>query len=226
MTRLTLTILCACAALIFSSTAMAQGTATAPSTVHVADSANQAGYASGANDTINGPGPYPIDLDVTGLPWRKAFKTDPTTGYVGGGGFSLFEEMVNVGIESWDGWVADLSGGALGVGWSGVNDVRVNGSSISFNTNITGTVLTLDSFSIPVSPGDILELDIDLVTTANVIGPGASVTLFSVQQFPTAIPEPASMALLGLGGLAIFGRRRDTLSRSAGHTGHTNGGRL
>jgi len=208
MTRYTLTELCACTALIFAQPAMAQGTATGPSTFHIADNANQAGYAGGVNDTVNGPGPYPIDLDIAGLPWRKTFETDPTTGYFAGGSFDLFEEVVNVGTESWDGWVEDFSSGAIGVAWLAVNDIRVNGTSITFNTSIVGSILKVDGFSIPVLPGDTLELDKQMITTSNVLGPGPTVTLLTIQQFPTAIPEPASLALLGLGASALFKRNR------------------
>ncbi len=206
MKRYTAFSMCTLMALMIASPAMAQGTATGPSTAHTADSANQAGYAGGPNDLINGPGPYPIDLDVGGLPWRKAFAADPATGYFSGGSFNLFEEVINVGTESWDGWVENLIPGAIGAAWLGVSDIRVNGVSIAFNTTITGSLLTVDGFSTLVLPGDTLELDKQMFTTANVIGPGNAVTLLSIQQFP--IPEPASAALIGLGGLMVLGKRR------------------
>lgn len=224
MIRYALTALCACAALVFTSTALAQGTASAPSTIHLADSANQAGYAGGVNDTINGPGAYPIDLDPGGLPWRKTFKTDPTTGYAAGGSFDIFEEVVNVGTEPWDGWVEDLTPGAIGAAWFAVNDIRVNGVSITFNTSIVGSLLTVDGFSTLVLPGDTLELDKELVTTNNVIGPGSSVTLLTIQQFP--VPEPASLVVIGLGGLALVRRGRGSVPQPANRVARVKRGRL
>lgn len=209
MIRHALTALSACVALTIVSPALAQGTAAGPTTQHLADNANQAGYAGGVNDSVNGPGPYPIDLDAGGLPWTKQFLTDPTTGYFAGGSFDLFEEVVNSGTESWNGWVEDLTSGAIGAAWFAVNDVRVNGTSILFNTSIAGSVLTVDGFSVLVQPGDTLELDKELVTTNNVIGPGQTMTLLTIEQFPLAVPEPASLTMLLTAlGLLTLGRQR------------------
>jgi len=195
-------------AALITSTALAQGTATGPTTQHLSDNANQAGYAGGVNDTVNGPGPYPIDLDAGGLPWTKVFLTDSATGYFAGGSFDLFEEVVNVGTESWNGWVEDLTSGAIGAAWFAVNDIRVNGSSITFNTSIVGSVLTVDGFSIPVLPGDTLELDKELITTNNVIGPGQTVTLLTIEQFPLAVPESTTVLLAATGSLFLLVNRR------------------
>ena len=74
MTRITYTtLLILFATLAFTTAAMAQGTASGPSTVHVADNSGVA-YAGGPLDLVNGPAPYPIDLNASGPPWRKAIK--------------------------------------------------------------------------------------------------------------------------------------------------------
>ena len=204
MTRhIHLTLIALCTSLIVTTAALAQGTATGPSTVHLADNSGVA-YAGRVNDTINGPGAYPIDLDPAGLPWRKAIVSDLLTGFVGFGGFTMIETVQNVGTEPWFDWHEDVFSGALGVAWGGVMSVNVNGSPITFNETITGNSLWIDTFSLPVLPGDVLTIEKDLVTTSNVVAP--NVTLLEILEFPT--PEPASAALMGLGSLILMARRK------------------
>ena len=52
--------------LTLSGAVLAQGTALGPTTQHEIEVQNDRAYAGGVNDTINGPAPYPIDLDVAG----------------------------------------------------------------------------------------------------------------------------------------------------------------
>ena len=188
--------------LTYSGVALAQGTALGPTTLHEIEVQNDRAYAGGANDVINGPLPYPIDLDINGQPWTKQIDTPPDASYTGGL-VDIFESITNAGTEPWDGWHADLFGGGLGVGWnnSGVVSAQVNGSSISYDQTVTVASLSIRGFSQPVLPGDTLELHkrIDIFTD-NVVGPGQ--TLFSIEQFPT--PEPASAAMLIAVGLGLF----------------------
>jgi len=188
--------------LMFSGVALSQGTALGPTTQHEIEVQNDRAYAGGANDTINGPSPYPIDLDFSGQPWTKQINTPPTASYTGGL-VDIFESITNAGTEPWNGWHEELFAGGLGVGWnnSGVVSVQVNGSSISYDQTVTVAGLSIDGFSRPVLPGDTLELHkrIDIFTD-NVVGPGQ--TLFSMEQFP--IPEPASAAMLAVLGLGLF----------------------
>ncbi len=202
MTRHALIALCT--TLLITTAALAQGTATGPSTVHIADNTGIA-YAGGPLDNINGPAPYPIDLDPTGLPWRKTINSDLLTGFIGSGSFTMIETVQNVGNEPWLDWHEDLlNNGQLGVAWDGVTQVTVNGSSITFNETLIGNSLSIDTFSQPVLPGDVMVIEKNLITTANVVGPGQ--TLFQVLEYPT--PEPGSAALMGAGTLLVLRRFR------------------
>lgn len=204
MTRYALiTIVTLCTAMNLTSSVFAQGTASGPSTVHQAEPTGIA-YAGGPNDTINGPAPYPIDLDPTGTPWRKSIVSDLVSGFIGTGSFTMIETVQNVGTEPWFDWHEDLFNGDLGVGWIGVTTVSVNGSPITFNETIVGSSLWIDTFSQPVLPGDVFVIEKDLITTSNIVGPGKP--LFEIIEFPT--PEPGSAALMGAGTLIVLRRVR------------------
>ena len=183
--------------ILSTSWAAAQGTATSPSTVHNIEPSTNIAWIGGPNDLINGPLPYPIDLDASGGPWRKALVADPVSGY-GGGSLFLRETILNAGTEPWTDWHEILvnNGSHSGV-WGSVTDLRINGSSITFNATISGpgTVLDLDTFSQPVLPGDVLEIDKQLgPLSALFVGPGTTVN--SLLEYPTTtIPEPGSIVL-------------------------------
>ena len=192
-----------------STTVFAQGTATSPSTVHTIDPSTQISWIGGPNDGINGPGPIPIDLDVTGGPWRKAIIADPLAGYAGGN-LAFRETIQNVGTEPWTDWHEILlNNGSHFGGWGSVTDIRVNGLSISFTaTYSSGNVLDLDNFSQPVLPGDILEIDKELGPLPDLfVGPGTTVN--NLLQWPTTVPEPTSLAFVFCSTLiGLSGRRR------------------
>ena len=189
--------------LLVSATASAQGTATGPTTTHEYTATGQV-WIGGPNDAINGPNPYPIDLDVNGTPWIKQVYT-PSSGNFFGGGMSLHETIVNAGTEPWWDWHEKVNSFAIGAGFN-LNQITmsINGQPITFNSGFSGGFLTLDSFSQPVLPGDVLQIDKSLITTDNVVG--SNTLLVTIEQFPT--PEPASLALLGLGALAVLRYRR------------------
>jgi hypothetical protein len=42
----------------------------------------------------------------------------------------------------------------------------------------------------------------------DLVSPSTNEAFFGIAQVPTSVPEPASLALIGLGGLALLGRRR------------------
>jgi len=201
MTRYALIALCT--TLLITTAALAQGTATGPSTEHYADNSGVS-YAGGPLDFINGPGPYPIDLDVTGSPWRKTINSDLLTGFVGTGSFTMIETVQNVGTEPWYDWHEEVISGDLGVAWDIVTSVTVNGAAITFSQTVAGSILSIDTFSLPVLPGDVMVIEKDLITTSNIVGPGK--TLFQVLEYPT--PEPGSAALMGVGTLLVIRRVR------------------
>jgi hypothetical protein len=194
-----------CTTLMITTTALAQGTATSSSTFHLADNAGIA-YAGGPLDLINGPGPFPIDLDSTGGPWRKSISSDPAAGFIGTGSFTMIETIQNVGTEPWYDWHEQLYPGGIGVTFTGagVTSITVNGNPITFNQVFVSGTMDLDTFSQPVLPGDVMVIEKDITTTSNVVGPGK--TLFLIDEYPT--PEPGSAALMGTGALLVLRRIR------------------
>ncbi len=190
----------------------AQGTANSPSTTHVVDPSNTIVWIGGPNDTINGPLPIPIDLDANGGPWRKEIYSNSTSPFFSGS--PIFRETIlNAGTEPWTDWhEINLGNGQIGAAWgsgNAVTDVRVNGNSISYSASVTGQTLNIDNFSQPVLPGQILEIEKHFeITTQNIVAPNT--LLFTLAEFPTTtIPEPASLSLLvifGLAGVRFTGR--------------------
>ncbi len=188
-------------ALIATTPIMAQGTASGPTTQHLFNPASNEVWVGGPNDTVNGPAPFPIDLDLNGLPWTKEITSSGT--FVGGG-MTLHETILNAGTEPWWDWHEQVTGAAIGAGWNTVLSVKVNGLPITFNTSISGIDLTLDGFSQPVLPGDVFEITKNLITTENVVASGQ--LLVTVTEYPT--PEPASLTVMGLGILVMCRRQR------------------
>ena len=188
--------------------AQAQGTASSPSTVHVHDPSSGAFWVGGPNDSINGPAPYPIDLDASGGPWRKQFYSSSTTGFGGGGTFR--EVILNAGNEPWTDWhEINANLGSHGAVWGpgSVLDVRIDGTSISYTSSVIGNQLNIDNFSQPVLPGQVLEIDKQFqATTQHGVTP--TTLIYTLLQYPTTtIPEPATTAS-ALVGLALLAMRR------------------
>jgi hypothetical protein len=181
---------------------LAQGTATGPVTAH----------------DISGPpyevfigdlgAPIPIDLDPNGPPWTKEIFVPVGVTVPPGSILTVHETIINVGTEDWWDWhehiAPDPFGSVPGL-WNDPPKLMVDGNPITFDFMGTGTPdLWMDNFSDPVRPGDILEVwkDIRLLQ----LGSDPTVPALVIHEYPT--PEPASMALLGAGGLFLLVRRR------------------
>lgn len=190
------------------SPAWAQGTATSPSTAHTIDPSTNVVWIGGPNDTMNGPGPIPIDLDVNGGPWRKAISASSSAGF-GGGSLILRETILNAGTEPWTDWhEIDFHIGSHGTIWGDVSELRINGTAITYDATISGSTIDLDNFSQPVLPGDVFQIEKVLeAVTDNFVGPGTLVA--SIGEFPTTIPEPSTALLLLSGSLIGLCKRRN-----------------
>lgn len=188
------------ALLVYCGTTFAQGTATGPNTSHNVDP----GLIVEVGTPIN---PIPIDLDPLGPPWTKTIN-DPNLLLLNGGPLDLNESIINVGTEPWYDWhehiLPDATGAVPGL-WSSVQ-MAVNGNPIGFNVIGLGTAdLWLDTFSQPILPGDVLNVRKIIDVFPGI--PGAFQQPIVIQEYPT--PEPASLALLSLGSLAVLGRRKE-----------------
>ena len=153
--------------------------------------------------------PLPVQRDPNGPKWPKHL-TDPTGGPITaswGTVFNVHEMLVIAPNLSWSDWHEDI----LTPGWGWTNNISflanflpTPGLSIT-NTPSTftqGGSLSFLFSSLP--PGTVIDIRKELVYQGN---PGAifqgSIDLL---QYPT--PEPATLALLGLGGAAMLMRRK------------------
>jgi PEP-CTERM motif len=201
LAKVLLAPLLALALLAVCNTATAQGTATGPFTSHFVD--------PGPIVLIGDPAsPIPIDLDPTGPPWFKSI-TDPGGVIAVPSLLTMIETIENVGTEPWYDWHEHILPNAAGIAspstWFSVK-LSINGTPIGFVPTGLGTQdLWLDTFSQPVLPGDIFVVEKEV--EAFPLPPGSTGPILRISEFPT--PEPASLALLGLGSLSVLGRRKE-----------------
>lgn len=203
LSRLILTPVLAVALFAMCNTALAQGTATGPSTEH--------DIVAGPIVLIGDPNnPMPIDLDSNGPPWVKGF-FDPKGLAAGNVTVDIIETIENVGTESWADWhehiIGDPASATSPSFWSSVVSLEINGNPITFIATGIGTKdLELDTFSQPVLPGDILTIhkQVDVFNTAG----ETQAPLVRMLEYPTPIPEPGSLALAAVSSLVLIGMRR------------------
>ncbi len=148
--------------------------------------------------------PIPVVLDPAGPVWGKNF-TGPN-----GGPFSypalapplpVQELLVVSGNLPWTDWHEQL----LDPNWSWANPtILVNGAPPpGLTISLSGG--NLSYFFNPVAPGSLIDIRKDLVYN------GVPGTVFSgtlpIHEYPTGVPEPASISLFCIGGLLALRRR-------------------
>jgi hypothetical protein len=160
---------------------------------------------------VSTAGPIPVVLNPAGPVWGKSF-TGPNGGpFVQpafGPALPVTESLQVAGNLPWADWHEDVIGidasGAPDPGWSWANpSILVNGLTPS-GLSITGAgTSNLSFFFNPVAPGSLVTIQKDLVY--NGVPGTAFIGTLAIHEYPT--PEPASLALLSLGGLMFIRRR-------------------
>lgn len=164
---------------------------------------------------ITTAGPIPVVLDPTGPVWGKNF-TGPN-----GGTFTyaptsptnpalpVTEVLQVAGNLPWTDWHENVIGiDTLGLpdpNWSWANPTILVGGLPAAGLTIVGAgTSNLSFFFNPLAPGTVVDIRKDLVYT----GPAGAVFngTLAIHEYPT--PEPATLGLLALGGLAAVRRKR------------------
>jgi hypothetical protein len=156
----------------------------------------------------NAASPVAVDLDPTGPPWNKSIG-DTSNNVVGIATIDIFETLVNAGTETWTDWHEFMLAPPVGLTppvWTSVVGLSVNGNPITFTATGLGTgSLDLFNFSQPVLPGNIFEIHKKALVDGSIMQNGAFLRL---QEYPTTVPEPTSLALLAMGALMTAPMRR------------------
>jgi hypothetical protein len=195
---------CSCtvlALLITDKAANAQGVSTPTATIHT--------VTPGPVVNIGTPtGPIPVDLDINGGPWTKSIG-DPNNVVSGVQTLDIIETLVNAGTETWTDWHEIMLSPPVGVVqpvWTNVVSLHVNNTAISYTaTGINSTTLDLFNFSQPVLPGDIFTIHKQTLVASSILQNGS---FLRIQEYPTTVPEPTALALVAIGGIAMFHTRR------------------
>lgn len=187
--------------LVAYSGADAQGVSTPLFTIH--------NVSPGPTVFIGTPtNPVPVDLDPVGPPWNKSIG-DPNQNVVGVATIDIIETLVNIGTESWTDWHEFMLPPPVGLvppHWTNVVGLTVNGNPISFTATGLGTgSLDLFNFSQSVLPGDIFGIHKKAQVDGSIVANGA---FLRIQQYPTTVPEPTSLALFAMGALMYARMRR------------------
>jgi hypothetical protein len=147
----------------------------------------------------NAANPVAVDLDPLGPPWNKSIG-DPNQNVVGIATIDIIETLVNVGTESWTDWHEFMLPPPVGLVppvWTNVVGLSVNGNPITFTATGLGTgSLDLFNFSQPVLPGDIFGIHKQALVDGSIF---TNASFLRLQQYPTGVPEPTSLALFAMG---------------------------
>jgi hypothetical protein len=158
----------------------------------------------------NSASPIPVDLDQAGPPWNKSIG-DPNNNVMGVATIDIVETLVNAGTEVWTDWHEFMLPPPVGLVppvWTNVVGLSVNGNPIGFTATGLGTgSLDLFNFSQPVLPGDIFGIHKQALVDGSIVQNGA---FLRIQEYPTTVPEPTSLALFAMGALmtTLLPRRR------------------
>jgi hypothetical protein len=149
--------------------------------------------------------PIPVSLDPNGPVWGKNF-TGPNGGPFSYPAFApplpVQELLVVAGNLAWTDWHEDV----LDPNWAWANPtILVNGSvPPGLTISLSGGSLSY-FFNPALAPGSLIDIRKDLVYNGL---PGTTfIGTLPIHEYPTGVPEPASIGLLCIGGLWAFRRR-------------------
>ena len=154
-------------------------------------------------------GPILIVLDPTGGPWGKTL-ADPSGGSVTGTvgtTYTLHEQLKVGGTLPWTDWHEEIT--TIGWEWQPTstilaNGVPVGGFSAVYTPGYSSAGGSVDFYFNSLAPGTIVDI-YKTLQFAGQVGTFNTGTI-NLHEYPT--PEPAALALLGLGGVVALRRRR------------------
>lgn len=178
----------------------AQGVSSPLFTIHTVDPGPVVNIGTAAT-------PVPVVLNPVGPPWNKSIG-DPNNNVVGITTLNIVETLVNAGTAPWTDWHEIFLPPPVGLTpphWTAVVGLSVNSSPITFTATGIGTgTLDLFNFSQPVLPGDVFRIHKQAFVDGSLISAG----FLRLQEYPTTVPEPASLALFAIAGLIAAATRR------------------